>query len=232
MTYRNPVPQGMVFNTRGHNSAHSVTIDHMASPKRTVSADHNNRRHIVWHHDSGSLILVAERIQAHSGDDAGAEALIGAFHPGQQYMPSPSELGRKITLTSLDDDTLLSSATAQLAEYFAGRRQSFDLPLAPELMAPRTATDFRQCVWHALQDIPYGQVTTYGELALTIGKPGSAQAVGQAVGRNPLSVLIPCHRVIGSDGSLTGYAGGIERKIFLLQTEGVEAKTLGVKRQL
>ena len=102
---------------------------------------------------------------------------------------------------------------AQLGEYFAGERTAFDLPLAPRGDA------FDQRVWAALRAIPYGAVRSYGELARDLGGPGHAQAVGAANGRNPLSVLVPCHRVVGADGTLTGYAGGLWRKRFLLSLE-------------
>jgi methylated-DNA-[protein]-cysteine S-methyltransferase len=101
----------------------------------------------------------------------------------------------------------------QLDEYFAGRRQAFDLPL---VMA---GSPFQRRVWRALQDIPYGETISYGELARRIGIPSASRAVGVANGRNPVSVIVPCHRVIGADGSLTGYGGGMERKRFLLELE-------------
>ena len=102
---------------------------------------------------------------------------------------------------------------AQLVEYFAGERTSFDLPLAP------TGSDFQQKVWAALRTIPYGDTWSYGRLAEAIGQPGAARAVGLANGRNPISIVVPCHRVVGSSGKLTGYAGGVERKAFLLDLE-------------
>jgi methylated-DNA-[protein]-cysteine S-methyltransferase len=101
----------------------------------------------------------------------------------------------------------------QLDEYFAGRREAFDLPLAP------TGTPFQRRVWQALQEIPYGETISYGEQARRIGVPSASRAVGVANGQNPLAVVIPCHRVIGADGSLTGYGGGLERKRFLLELE-------------
>jgi methylated-DNA-[protein]-cysteine S-methyltransferase len=107
-------------------------------------------------------------------------------------------------------------ARAQLAEYFAGRRLAFDLPLA------MAGTPFQRRVWRALLGIPYGQTTTYGELARTVRPAGgwqAARAVGAANGRNPVAVIVPCHRVVGADGSLTGYGGGLERKRFLLDLE-------------
>lgn len=105
------------------------------------------------------------------------------------------------------------AAADQLDGYFAGRRTSFALPLAPH------GSEFQQRVWAALQEIPFGQTESYGELAERIGSPGAARAVGLANGKNPISIVIPCHRVIGSDGNLTGYGGGLDRKRQLLDLE-------------
>jgi methylated-DNA-[protein]-cysteine S-methyltransferase len=109
---------------------------------------------------------------------------------------------------------VLRAAMDQLDDYFAGRRDAFELPL--DLQA---GTPFQQSVWNALCSIAPGATTTYGELGRRIGRPEAARAVGAAVGRNPLSIVVPCHRVVGSDGALTGYAGGIERKTALLAHE-------------
>jgi len=107
-------------------------------------------------------------------------------------------------------------ATAQLAEYFAGERTQFDLPLAPR------GSEFQIAVWTQLTLIPFGQTASYGEVALALGKSlVASRAVGLANGRNPISVIVPCHRVIGADGSMTGYGGGIDRKEWLLRHEGV-----------
>lgn len=114
----------------------------------------------------------------------------------------------------LGEDPLIDDATAQLAAYFAGQRRAFDLPLAPP------GTPFQRSVWEALGAIPYGQTRSYRELAVQLGDPGALRAVGRANGSNPIALLIPCHRVIGADGSLTGYAGGLERKRALLELEG------------
>jgi methylated-DNA-[protein]-cysteine S-methyltransferase len=111
---------------------------------------------------------------------------------------------------------VLQQAAAQLAEYFAGCRQCFELQL--DL---RAGTAFQQAVWQALLNLPYGHTTSYGELARRIGRPKAVRALGAAVGRNPVSIIVPCHRVMGADGSLTGYAGGLPRKTALLQLEGV-----------
>lgn len=105
------------------------------------------------------------------------------------------------------------AAIAQLEEYFAGRRQEFDLPLAPE------GTEFQRRVWNALREIPYGMTLSYGELARRIGQPGASRAVGLANGANPLPIVVPCHRVIGADGSLTGFGGGLPIKRQLLALE-------------
>jgi methylated-DNA-[protein]-cysteine S-methyltransferase len=109
----------------------------------------------------------------------------------------------------------LGTALRQLSEYFAGTRRTFDLPLRLE------GTAFQQRVWARLTEIPYGQTWSYGQLAGRIGKPSASRAVGLANGRNPISILVPCHRVIGADGSLTGYGGGLERKQWLLAHEGL-----------
>jgi len=101
----------------------------------------------------------------------------------------------------------------QLREYLDGDRKSFDLPLAPE------GSDFQRSVWREIARIPYGERITYAELAKRAGAPGSARAAGAATGRNPISIIVPCHRVVGADGSLTGYAGGVGRKAKLLEIE-------------
>lgn len=114
-----------------------------------------------------------------------------------------------------DVSPLLDAAEAQLREYFAGMRRVFDLPIAPH------GTAFQQRVWAALRTIPYGETRTYGELAAAIGNPSACRAVGMANHRNSLPIVIPCHRVIGANGTLTGYAGGVETKRKLLALEGI-----------
>ena len=116
---------------------------------------------------------------------------------------------------------VLQQASQQLGDYFAGRRSQFDLPL--DL---RCGTAFQQSVWQALLDIPQGEVTSYGEVSRRIGKPAAVRAVGCAIGRNPISIIVPCHRVTGSSGALTGYAGGLDRKTALLRLEGALAESL------
>lgn len=115
---------------------------------------------------------------------------------------------------------LLREAAAQLAAYFAGERRCFSLPLAP------VGTAFQQAVWKEMARIPYGETRSYGELAAALGRPGAARAVGMACHRNPLAIFLPCHRVVGAGGALTGYAGGLQAKAFLLALEKKRKKLL------
>lgn len=108
---------------------------------------------------------------------------------------------------------MLRRAAAQLGEYFSGRRRDFDLPLAP------VGTPFQRSAWRALAGIPFGETRTYAQQAQTLGRPTATRAVGAANGRNPISIVVPCHRVVGRDGRLTGYAGGVETKAWLLAHE-------------
>lgn len=112
---------------------------------------------------------------------------------------------------------VLAEASRQLRAYFEGGLRAFDLPLAP------AGTAFQHAVWHALLKIPFGQTQSYTHIARAIGNPAAVRAVGLANGRNPISIIIPCHRVIGADGSLTGYGGGLDRKRWLLEHEEAEA---------
>ena len=134
------------------------------------------------------------------------DELTGLYLDEQRHRPAEDVFGAR-------DDSLLPEVAVQLAEYFAGGRTRFDLPLK------MTGTPFQQEVWAALQGIPYGETTTYKELADALGKPQAARAVGLANGKNPISIIVPCHRVVGSTGSLTGYGGGLPRKQQLLAHE-------------
>jgi len=125
-----------------------------------------------------------------------------------------------LTTVRRSDEVLLETAR-QLGAYFAGERESFDIPLKP------AGTPFQLRVWSALRDIPFGETRTYGQLASAIGDPSAMRAVGAANGRNTIAIVVPCHRVIGADGSLTGFGGGIERKKFLLRLEGRELRLTG-----
>ena len=136
--------------------------------------------------------------------------LAGVWFTGQRHGP--------VDVTWREDPShpVLREAVAQLTAYFAGDRDTFDLPL--DLQA---GTAFQQSVWQALLAIPRGGTTSYAELGRQLGRPQAARAVGAAVGRNPISIVVPCHRVVGTGGALTGYAGGLERKTALLTLEGV-----------
>lgn len=112
-----------------------------------------------------------------------------------------------------EETELILNCKIQLEEYFAGKRKNFDLPLAPK------GTDFQKKVWKALTDIPYGETRTYGEIAAVVGNPKAARAVGMANNKNPIGIIVPCHRVVGADGKLVGYAGGMEKKEWLLNLE-------------
>jgi methylated-DNA-[protein]-cysteine S-methyltransferase len=143
----------------------------------------------------GDLTLVA--------DDS---CLIGVYFRHHWYRPDPSGFGVRA-------DTGFGEASRQLGEYFAGERERFDLPADPR------GDEFQRRVWDLAGGIPYGQTASYGELARTLGGGVLAKDVGAAVARNPLCVIVPCHRVVGKDGRLTGYAGGLMRKRFLLDLE-------------
>jgi len=155
-------------------------------------------RHTTIASPLGPLTLVAD-----------GSRLTGIFFVGHWHMP-PKEFFGELAAAN---DELFALAAIQLDEYFRGTRTHFDLPYRAD------GNDFQQRVWGLLERIPYGTTVTYGELAAELGQPGMAQAVGSAVGRNPLSIVIPCHRVIARNGSLTGYAGGLANKRSLLDLE-------------
>jgi len=152
----------------------------------------------------GELVLTAS--------DTG---LTGIYFPTSRHGPPPVERADWV-----EDDgrqpasAILARARRQLEEYFAGTRTTFDVPLAP------TGTPFEQRVWEALRAIPYGTTTSYGVLARQLGDPRATRAVGAANGRNPIPIIVPCHRVVGARGELTGFGGGIDRKRWLLEHEG------------
>ena len=144
------------------------------------------------------------------------EGLTGVYFDRGSHPPSERDVR-----TWVPDDgshgrasEVLAATKAQLASYFAGERNTFDLPLAPR------GTDFQRRVWMELRAIEFGETTSYGDIARKIGSPKAVRAVGAANGRNPIPIIVPCHRVVGSDGSLTGFGGGIERKQWLLAHEG------------
>ena len=136
------------------------------------------------------------------------EGLSGVYFEGQKYFPQvPTGWHRD------ERNATLRQAKRELAEYFAGKRERFETPLAPQ------GTSFQHAVWKAISGVAFGQTITYGELARRAGSPDGVRAAGAATGRNPLTIFVPCHRIVGSNGSLTGYAGGLERKRALLALE-------------
>lgn len=156
------------------------------------------RTHTVTDSPFGKLTLVATD-----------GALSGLYMEQQRHRPPQEIFGEPADR----DDPPFKDAVAQLADYFAGRLTEFDLPLAMH------GTPFQRRVWEGLRQIPYGETVTYGELAEQLGNPNASRAVGLANGRNPIGIIVPCHRVIGSTGNLTGYGGGIDRKRGLLALE-------------
>lgn len=154
---------------------------------------------IIWS-PVGELTLVA--------DDRGLAAILW-----EDDKPDRVRLG---ALSEKADHSILIETERQLGEYFAGTRRTFDVPLS------FAGTDFQKRVWAALLAIPFGETRSYGEIAHQLGAPGASRAVGAANGRNPISIIAPCHRVVGSNGKLTGFAGGLEAKRFLLDLETVD----------
>jgi methylated-DNA-[protein]-cysteine S-methyltransferase len=152
-------------------------------------------RHTVIDSPLGELTLVAD----------GAN-LVGVYFPHHWYRPDPATFGPR-------DDRGFADAARQLGEYLAGDRTEFDLPVRAD------GDEFQRAVWASIAAVPYGTTTTYGDLARDLGDPSLARDVGAATGRNPLALVVPCHRVVGKSGSLTGYAGGLRRKRFLLDLE-------------
>ena len=139
---------------------------------------------------------------------ANDEGLCGVYFRGQKYYPQVGPPLRRDARHAT-----LARAKRELGEYFGGKRKCFEVALAPE------GTQFQRSVWKAISGVGYGETITYGELARRAGCPGSARAAGAATGRNPIGVIVPCHRIMGSDGSLTGYAGGLDIKRALLALE-------------
>jgi len=157
----------------------------------------NEIRYTNWMSPLGEMLLAAS--------DAG---LAGAWFAGQRHFDGPHA-------SWLRDDAhpVLREASRQLQSYFDARLRAFGLPLAP------IGTAFQRAVWHAIAAVPYGTTTTYAALAQAAGASGAARAAGAATGRNPLSIIVPCHRIVGTHGALTGYAGGLDRKRALLALE-------------
>lgn len=148
----------------------------------------------------GEVLLVGE------SHICGTVALTGAYLVGQRYE-------KPVGADWVRDDAAFADAAEQFREYFAGERTAFELTIAP------SGSTFQRAVWHALESIPYGTTCTYGHIAEQVADRRATRAVAAAIGRNPLSIVVPCHRVVGANGALTGYAGGLERKRWLLDLE-------------
>ncbi|MEV0258156.1 methylated-DNA--[protein]-cysteine S-methyltransferase [Streptomyces sp. NPDC050732] len=159
------------------------------------------RQHTLVDSPYGPLTLVAT-----------GGVLSGLYMTEQRHRPPEETFGDR-------DPAPFGAVISQLEAYFAGELTEFDVPLRLD------GTPFQRTVWRALQQIPYGETRTYGELAEALGRPNASRAVGLANGKNPIGVIVPCHRVIGANGSLTGYGGGLDRKQRLLAFEGGSART-------
>jgi methylated-DNA-[protein]-cysteine S-methyltransferase len=172
----------------------------------TTSTTAARRTHVTVPSPVGPLTIVA------AGDK-----IAGLYMDAQRHAPGAESLG----LPGDPDAEPFAAAAAQLSAYFDGALTEFDLPLSP------AGTDFQRKVWAGLRAIPYGRTVSYGELARRVGSPAASRAVGLANGRNPIAIVVPCHRVIGADGSMTGYGGGLDRKRFLLAHERDVRKAAG-----
>lgn len=178
--------------------ATTTTAPTTATPT-TVAAEPDATLHTIVDSPLGPLTLVTR-----------AGGLAGVYMTQQRHLPPEDTFGPRVAVT---DVPLLTRTADQLAAYFTGDLRDFDLDMST------SGTPFQRRVWTALRDIPYGETVTYGELAAAVGQPTASRAVGLANGRNPLSIVVPCHRVVGANGSMTGYGGGIERKRWLLDFE-------------
>ncbi|MFF2841109.1 methylated-DNA--[protein]-cysteine S-methyltransferase [Paenarthrobacter sp. NPDC057981] len=157
-----------------------------------------SNRHTTLDSPLGQLTLTAR-----------GEFLTGIFYEGHWHMPAPDYFGEPVSR----EDPVFAHTRSELSEYLNGQRTEFSVPFEAQ------GNPFQEKVWARLQHIPFGETVSYGELAAELGDPHLAQAVGSAVGRNPISIIIPCHRVVGRKGQLTGYAGGLRNKRFLLELE-------------
>ena len=168
--------------------------------------------------DTGTMVTVSDELSITTLDTPVGTLTIAASRVGLRAVLWPGELDGRVRLGVVGDggaeaDEILDRTIGQLREYFDGTRQQFDLPLDP------VGTDFQRLAWDVLRTIPYGRTMTYGEQAARLGDPNKSRAVGAANGRNPISIIVPCHRVVGSTGKLTGFAGGLDNKAWLLRHE-------------
>lgn len=164
----------------------------------STSSTGTTRQHTVVDSPYGPLTLVAAD-----------GVLCGLYMTGQRHRPAEESFGERVAA----GEAPFPEVVRQLTAYFAGELTAFDLPVRLE------GTEFQRSVWEQLVRIPYGQTWSYGELAAKLGKPNASRAVGLANGKNPVGIIVPCHRVIGASGSMTGYGGGIDRKVRLLAFE-------------
>jgi methylated-DNA-[protein]-cysteine S-methyltransferase len=160
----------------------------------------------IYESPYGQMLLVAND-----------EGLCGVYFGGQKYYPQIESPLRRDA-----NQATLRQAKRELTQYFAGKRKRFEVKLVPE------GTPFQRSVWKAISSVKFGETISYGELAQRAGYPGSARAAGAATGRNPIGIIVPCHRIVGSNGSLTGYAGGLDRKRALLALEAGFPELLSV----
>lgn len=168
--------------------------------------------------DTGTMVAVSDELSITTLDTPVGTLTVAASRVGLRAVLWPGELDGRVRLGVVGDggaeaDEILDRTIGQLREYFDGTRQQFDLPLDP------VGTDFQRLAWDVLRTIPYGRTMTYGEQAARLGDPNKSRAVGAANGRNPISIIVPCHRVVGSTGKLTGFAGGLDNKAWLLRHE-------------
>lgn len=177
------------------------------SARTTTAAALTSSAHTVMDSPVGPLTLVTRE-----------GGLAGLYMTQHRHIPPQHTFGPQVAAT---DVPVLARTAEQLSAYFAGETPDFTIDLSA------SGTPFQQRVWTALRDIPYGETVSYGELAAALGRPTASRAVGLANGRNPISIIVPCHRVVGADGSMTGYGGGVERKRWLLSFEnGVQQPVL------
>ncbi|AOS63574.1 methylated-DNA--[protein]-cysteine S-methyltransferase [Actinoalloteichus hymeniacidonis] len=178
-------------------------MERMVREQTMVQAGVVQRVHTVMESPLGPMTLVA----------AGG-ALCGVYMAEHRHRPAWETFGA-------ENAEVFTNCIAQLTEYFEGRRTEFDLPTAPQ------GTPFQHEVWSVLREIPYGETVSYGWVAEQLGRPTASRAVGAANGRNPISIIVPCHRVVGANGSLTGYGGGMKRKESLLELERSRVAAVG-----
>ena len=197
---------------RGHSFVEERGMKTVRDVDTAISMEKGDMNTLIYfdHIDTplGTMLLASDGV-----------ALTGAWFDGERYPPKIDERWQRRR-----DLPVLQRATAMLAEYFDGARKVFDIALAP------AGTTFRRAVWDEIYRVPYGETIAYRDLAARTGRPDAVRAAGAATGRNPLSIFVPCHRIVGADGSLTGYAGGLDRKRALLALEREDLVAAAARR--